>query len=299
MPFNHMMLKDNWKDAKARTIFLAQCLKEGSLALVLGAGASDGCGLPDWKELISRLYRISGKVLPASETTLEGQADHFFVDICSSDETQFAAKTQEALYEGVKTDAAALAKIRMLAALGAMTMGSRRGSVRNIITFNFDNLLETYLSYFGYIVSSIDKLPTWAKNSDVEVLHVHGLLRHDEAVKAGDKIIMTKAHFDKVVGNNGRPEFASKTRDILSSHVCLFIGLSGDDNNLTGMLEYAKEEHVTRHAGLPYWGIRFSNNENDPRRSAWERKNICQWTVLHYDNIPDELFKICQEAAKM
>lgn len=295
--FAQMRSASAWKNGTSLRNCLADHLKHGRLALVLGAGVSMGCKLPPWGELIRRMFKNEGKTVPKGQD-LFMQAEMFFKTHCGSSETRFAEKTQSALYQSYKTDAAALAEHKLLTALGAMMMGSRRGSVRSVITFNFDDLLETYLSYFGYVVDSIDNLPVWSSRADVEVYHPHGLLKSREPVATGSSILMTRSHFD-AEANNAQSLKKAKMRDILSSHVCLFIGVSGDDDNLMKLLEHARTHHVCNNLKLPYWGVRFSTNKKDPKLALWESKGVVQWTVADYDRVPDELFRICQGAAEM
>ena len=172
-------------------------------------------------------------------------------------------------------------------------MPSRRGSA-SIISFNFDNILELYLNYLGFDVTSVYSAPVWYNRADVKVYHPHGFLPYDAPPS---HIIFAKRHYDNVVGdiyNIWKP----KLLDILRCNTCIFIGLSGIDNNLTSILEKdVKDLHVSKTNRHLFWGVRFAD-KNDTRAFIWENRGVFQQKLDNYDELPSWLFEISQLAAQ-
>ena len=111
-------------------------------------------------------------------------------------------------------------------------MASNRGSVSRVLTFNFDDLLERFLTYYGFFIEPVSSVPTWGSRIDTRVFHIHGFLRGNEMEDVDGPIVMAQKHFDAMTGKDGHP-WRELMVDLFRSHTCLFIGLSGDDNNLS------------------------------------------------------------------
>ncbi|HKY35313.1 MAG TPA: SIR2 family protein [Polyangiaceae bacterium] len=78
----------------------------------------------------------------------------------------------------------------------------------------------------------------------------------------------------------------------------LFVGLSGEDQNLKSMLKRVQDDHARQGEHL-YWGVRFSADENDPLRNMWDMRGVFQHTVRDYDDVPRLLLRVCQRAAEL
>jgi hypothetical protein len=201
---------------------------------------------------------------------------------------------REALYETARTAPQELALTPLLASIGALVMSSTRGRVAHVVTFNYDDLLEQHLRYSGYDVVSVNRAPCLDAAADVRVLHAHGLLP-SVAPEAWipDPIVITRKDYDRFVGNQSNP-WRRALHHIMESHVCVFIGLSGNDQNLTSILADAHAGHPALATAL-YWGVRV-----DVRPTAiWRDYKIYNHTVAGYDDIPAFLFDVCRRAAEL
>ena len=165
--------------------------------------------------------------------------------------------------------------------------------MNRVISFNYDDLLEVYLRYYGYTVASVAELPAWERNADVSVLHPHGLLPHAKSDPPQGTLILTQASFDKLAGRL-EEMWTRKVLDVFESHFCLFVGLSGNNKNLSSLLSNTK--HPTKDL---YWGIRFTDNDADPKNFFWEKRKVYPKVLSSYDDLPTFLFRICQKAAEL
>jgi hypothetical protein len=276
---------------------LASQLFHGRLMLVLGAGISFGFNLPSWNELTKRAASIAKCVVPASLTP-EESADHILHNGCNGDELKFATVVREGLYQGYDSSVETLSANRLLAALGALTMASARGKVTTVVSYNFDDLLEKFLAYHGFVVNSVARMPSWKLMGDVNVYHPHGILPSDLGESVSNPIVMAQVHYDQ----RGNASWRNLQVNEFSRSTCLFLGLSGKDNNLKSILTEVKPIHASSQSGGlgdAYWGVRFSDNKADPLGSSWDQRGISQLTVNDYAELPNLLFDICRRAAAL
>lgn len=278
--------------------YLAHQLLDGQLAMFLGSGATVGLGLPQWDDLIESAFARKSATRP-EKLSNEDAAEYLLWDVCGGDADMFHEVLRQALYERI--DATGLrAQLRqnpLLQALGSLFMPSRRGSIRNVVTFNFDDLLESFLREQAFYVEQVVRMPHWRSDPDVRVYHPHGLLPVSETAAAVD-VVIAQVHFDRIVGNKNNA-WRSTLSQILQSHTCLFVGLSGADQNLTNLLAEAHDAHPATARGDLFWAFRFSDNENDPRRSKWERRGVFQITLPGYEALPDWLRGVAHAAQEL
>lgn len=276
--------------------FLGNQLQHGRVALFLGAGISMPFDLPSWPNLLLRMFKAKSDV-PNKRDRVEKQAESFSAKYCPKNHLAYVTAIHDALYEGVKADFQALQQNATLAAIGSLVMASRRGCVSHVVTFNFDNLLETYLRYYGYVVRSVSEQCEWAGAADVTVLHPHGFVPYLEPASSSSQIIFDRSSYAKVIGDNANP-WRQQLLCILRSHTCLFVGLSGDDDNLLSLLMECKDSHVSRKHNSAFWGITFATAAKDDA-DIWEKNGVYRKKIANYDvDLPRILFAICQEAAR-
>ncbi|HKY35311.1 MAG TPA: SIR2 family protein [Polyangiaceae bacterium] len=198
-----MQARDAWEDSDTLFDFLARQLNQHRLGLVLGAGASMGFGLPKWDKLVARAFELSGATRDPRQSN-EDAADSLLTHL-GRDEAKLVAVVRQALYENYDATFERLTKVPLLAAVGALTMASSRGSVAAVVSFNYDDLLEEYLSFFGFAIQPVHAVPAWNSSADVTVYHPHGFLPHNAARTASSKVVLAQVHFDQVVGNETHP----------------------------------------------------------------------------------------------
>jgi len=247
-----MMHTDAWEDPRG---FLAEQLSKGRLALVLGAGISFGFGLPTWDALVNDVAELLGAVRKPDISNEDFAEDLW--RLSGSKNLEFSETVRKCLYKRFNSSVDDICSHRLLASIGALARPAKRGSVAHIITFNFDNLIETYLEYYGIQVQPIATLPTWDSNLyDVTILHPHGLLPLDSR-DAVTPIVFTKLDFQRIIGET-KNKWRTRMGAILNSNTCLFLGLSGEDENLMGLASETKNTHVSSSRQDCYWGVRIT-----------------------------------------
>jgi hypothetical protein len=292
-----MVLHDDFTDRDQLIEYLASQLNRGRLALVLGAGISKPFGLPKWEELLQRLFTAQGKPLPSD--TPERQAEYLRLTHFSGNPRGFTDAIHQALYTGVSADFASLRGNGTLAAIASLVMASHRGSVSEVITFNFDNLLELLLTYHGFVTASVFREFHWAQSADVTIYHPHGLIPFDPVQERSEQVVFDQASYSAIVGKADSP-WRQTMLTIFRRRTCLFIGLSGRDDNLDSMMQECSPQHASRSENTAYWGITFLDHDDDVAAHIWQDRGVFFNRVVDYQrDLPDFLFAICQKAASI
>jgi len=296
-------LNDTWKQSEKVLDYLARRAVDNQLVLVLGAGASMGCGLPSWGALVSAAHEFAGEQMP--DGTNEARAAENLSSKLPGGAEEFAKLVGRALYsvknQGTGTyeafDESLLLKNELLSAISALVMLSCRRGHGTVITYNFDDLLETYLAERGIFAYPHIEQPSWFYNEDVSVLHPHGFAsRRPSMFPSSKTITFTALDFDRQTGQQSNP-WRAKLLGLLQSSTPLFIGLSGEDPNLRSVLAEVKETHVSRTLGHPFWGVRLCAND-DANVSTWENRAVWCERVENYKAIPKLLMSICKRSAE-
>lgn len=275
---------------------LAKRLYDGTLVLFIGAGASRGFGLPNWVELVNDLRKEVGLPIisnPTSADDLQLSADEVIDKIGSVD--NLIKKIEELLYKKVEFESTKVFENHLLISISALLMGSKRGHVTRVVSLNYDNMLEWFLSLFGFVVKSVYKLPDLEGSEDVRIYHPHGYIPSSKITsEKSDFVILGMDSANTRLGTPGDPWF-EKVRSILDSGFCLFIGMSENtllDRAIAPLFKTSGEK-VKLNRPLGVWVLL-----SDPERADFQRYNIAPLVLSSPLEISDFLLKICQEARK-
>lgn len=292
--------KSYWKKGQFVDEVIARQLRRGSVSLVIGAGASFGFGLPSWEELVRRMYSAKGMPWPSGSIILPRLSDSLRRMHFAKNDDGFARFVRECLFSSVKADASTVLSSKLLQALGALIASSTRGRTGHLISFNFDDLLEVYLSSMGFLSRSVTIAPYMRATVDIDVLHPHGLLPSNMTGQCS-RLVFTELDYDRVIGKESEA-WNRAMAGIMSSTTCIFIGLSGEDQRLRTLLTDVQLVHPILRSphGHPYWGIRPTiKGEVTEVWEAWAERGVAARQLQSYDDIPSWLFGICQLAARL
>ncbi len=294
-----MTNRENFQDKEKLQDYLAHQLRGGRLAIVLGSGVSYHFGLPTWEELVHGLYRHKKKSLPKGDYSLEDLAENFKNSYYQKDTNGFLDAVYAVLYKKASFGFEKFRQHSLLAAIASLVMASQRRSSSNVITFNFDNLLELYLSYHGLVVRSIFRDQYWSSYGDVTVYHPHGFIPFELSADRSSEIVFDQKSYSVISSTKG----GLRRRIILNTMLhktCLFIGLSGKDINFDRLLIDSVDNHACKKDNTVFWGVTFSNKNDRIAKKRWEARGIFYKTVKDFDkDLPKFLFGICEEAAKL
>lgn len=272
--------------------YLGEMLSQGSLALVLGAGICSGVGLPNWETLVKGCLDAAGLPCTITGTSTNNEIMQAIdrVEAAFSDTSKYLDAVHDALYKTSRINSD-MFNHPLLVAIGAMVMGGRRGSVKEILTLNFDNVLEYYLSLYGTVPDVIYKLPSLRKDKDVTIYHPHGYLPNENRTGFSDFLILSEFSYHKRLGAS-LDVWKELTRDFFRRKLVLFIGLSGDDFELMSILTSLDDE-LRKERPTGFWLFGKPVDEE-----TFFRRNVIPLT-LKFDDYPTFLLKICQHASTL
>jgi len=237
-------------------IELNRAYNSKKLALVLGAGVSRGCGLPDWDALLKKLQnnihfsindlenhaliidKIFFKLFNRSELILARNLhSHCSFGLENNDSVMFERFVRCALYEGTELKYTKL--LAEIIRLSSFNEGEK--FLDCIITYNYDDILEYFLeeknqrNYKSIYYSEMEN------NVEFPIYHVHGFLPRKGNLTDKNKIILGEEayHFlyNKIgVWNN------DIQLEKFANNKCLLIGLSLNDPKLRRLLDATKKE---------------------------------------------------------
>ena len=279
---------------------LASALIEGTLTLFLGAGVSSGAMLPGWDELLRRMLAEVGEahdhITPStSADDLQLAADQLKQGYYGNDDAKWALAVSRSLYNAVKLHPRLL-RDDLLIALGVLMSGSRRGKVSRVVTFNYDSVLEWYLSLCGFTTRVVIQPPELEGSEDLRIYHPHGYLPHpDMKCQGSNFVIIGSQAINKRLGTPGDPWF-EETRHLIETSVCLFVGLSirsFRDRAIAPLIA------ASRAGGRPV-GFWFLTRDSLDRTIGATSAEVLGANVvplfLERDEIPSRLLEIAQTA---
>jgi hypothetical protein len=279
---------------------LAGQLQRGTLGLFLGSGVSHDMGVPFWWELVRdcrNACRCEGKPIDEKTSSEDLRLAMDVVQKAFDSTDDYLKLMREQLYKGFSGERDLL-KHDLLISLGALIMKSRRGSCTDVVTLNFDDVLERYLRLRGFLPETIQWLPKLRGYSDVEISHPHGFVPSSPALGAPSNfLVFSECSYEERFAEHG--PWWNLTLDMLLRKLMLFVGLSVRDPLVRTVLRKVQAE--LGKAGDPrptgFWLLGPSDPEPEAERILTNR-NIVPIRRDDYQNeYPRFLLDICCRAA--
>ena len=275
-------------------------LEQGSLTMLLGAGVSKGMGLPLWWELVKYCCDHLGLDSSNIDSTTSNEELRLKMDSVekkAGKRNAYHDLVREKLYASAKDDGYLLDQ-KLLIVLGAMMMNSRRGSVKEILTFNFDDVLERYLSLHGFVHQITTSLPCLQRDVDVTIHHPHGFLASSAKFKASDSDFLVFSQYSYDTRQAGGPNqddlWKNLTRDLLLRKTGLFVGLSRHDPEWGSLLVQVK--NLTNQSRITgFWLLGPSDDTSS--ESYLRDRNVVPIRLKSYEDYVPFLLSVCQSAA--
>jgi hypothetical protein len=218
--------------------------------------------------------------------------------ICRKSELDIREVVFQALYEHDDLAYDKLVTSSRLGALGAMLMGSRRGSVQRVLSFNYDSVLEEYLQLHGYSVNLVRGLPKDLGREDVTIYHPHGFLPSKSGFgERTSDIYITKEQKNERMGDRTEP-WADFMRELVRSKILLFVGV-GDDTITDGQIgsilaDEAKRLRERRTSGF----VLVERGLNDELRTEmFGAQNLTPVPLPSWEKVDEFLLSVCRYAA--
>lgn len=295
---------------------IVNSLKNGSLNLIIGAGVSMSTnisatteydcldtvkpinrGFPSWIDLAKNSCKSASLDFDFAKSS-----DNKYIlskledirDYCAEKRIDFNEFIKDNLYKNVIYNIDSL-KTDLLIAIGALVMNSSRSSLTNVVNYNFDDILEWYLTYHGFDLQIISEVNKVIYSSDTIFYHPHGFLPYSELFResTSEKIILSNR--DYVSAKWNEDFWNSIQRNIFSSKINLFIGLSGEDTHIEDICQYSYEKIVEKERILGVM-IQCIKNRDEKIEKQNNRNGIVIYYINNYADLPNLLLKIVRTA---
>ena len=222
--------------ARAKSAF-----SKGRVSLFLGAGVSIDAGLPQWSDLLRGVFKPndSKPYFYVSDKNTDAILDTYgnsniiagrYAYNGFGDEGKFSSRIKEVLYQSKKDSS------DLVNALSEAIVEDKEKRISSIITYNFDDLIETRLSELGYK----DYNSVYGKNRDMskylQIYHVHGMIPEKRSIES-TPILSEKDYHDLYRNNHNWANVVQLYA--MNTMTCFFIGLSLTDPNLRRLLDFS------------------------------------------------------------
>lgn len=237
----------DWTQEREDIVKRAQdAVKQGNSALILGAGVSISANMPSWEKLLKNLM---GEVKQLKGQTLDAfqELDSQVLEECgksslimgrylqtavrlNDDKISFTELIQKYLYSDQNSS-------ELLTILSHIVQQKK---VNEVITYNFDDLLEQNLNKQnlkdGVHYTSIAKDAEIEGHNKLPIYHVHGIIPKNGPV---DTVVFSEEEYHNRYSDAYHWSNVEQLHAFSRMH-CFFIGLSMTDPNLRRLLDTAQ-----------------------------------------------------------
>ena len=220
------------------------CFHQGDISLFIGSGVGTDVGLPNWNVLLRRMVGEYNRKNPEEKyqyAALKSDSDKSKIVMARYLKSSLNNKTEEyvpilkrSLYrnypEGKRSDVPPL--------IDAVRQMAVHSSVRRVITYNYDDLLEKaigderpYSSIDGRNRPSPGALP---------IYHIHGFVPQEDDASYEKNVILSEDEYHLLYKESYHWTNTEQLH-ALRNTTCFFIGLSLNDPNLRRLLDIAND----------------------------------------------------------
>lgn len=269
--------------------------KTRGLVLCLGSGISKPSGLPDWIELLNRLFHVAwptrqkspqqhptfaqlrqdGFTLTAIASILEQKLGVAFVDTVREalyrDFCLFKSATERPsrsiLVTQVKKHNQSLRAVAAFCAVRDDHTFAANLQIRAIVNLNFDVVLRTYARerYGEYLLRTVERPDAQPYQGRIPTYHAHGLLHwdrqrfNDTKYESPDLLVFTEQQYFDFFG---RPfeVFSYTLLSLMREYSMVFIGTALKDDNLRRLLYYNQKERALAAGRQPGADIKLARH---------------------------------------
>jgi len=253
MPFDPKKIPDALKQAYAA----------GRCAVLVGAGASKGAGLPLWGELLTKMidsavaHKVIGPAEEAEYRALAGRSDKYLMvasglkDDLRGHFDQFIEETFIAP-KPVPTDLH-----KALVALDKLQF---------VLTTNYDTLLERAFRKRDDDVSVCSFTDAGEVQRRLSRREFFILKAHGDATKLGNKIVLTDVDYRNLLF--GQRAYQSLLSAMFTMFTFIFVGASMTDPEISLLLSYIADS-FSPNAGPTHYALMAAEDVTEVEKNRW------------------------------
>lgn len=307
-------VEQDWKSCRDRFIDDARyAYIENHCTFFLGAGVSMDAGGPSWKELLEKILKRFKRIGKRTDFDRVYDACGFSPIILG----RYATSTEKGLdnisdylqryvlYRNVNPDNSELINAICEAVIGPPKDEHicAVGGLDSIITYNYDDMVETALKKKGVSAARI-YLKSRSRKDEFPVYHVHGLIpQEDHGIVSS--LILSEREYHEVYKESFNWSNIEQLH-ALDRNTCFFIGMSMTDPNLRRLLDISRtgSDKESRHFAFLKREDLFKPEEVEKNESHFNtiesQLNELGVQVIWYKNhneVPEMLRKIISSSS--
>lgn len=264
---------------------LKKDLMDGELALFLGAGVSMSANLPSWTELVSKVYfeALLSKGIKIKDIVRQPQAYWQLTENIGNSNLMVRTKYAKLLLEEnfiqivhkwlYSHPARTSDMLKVLSNIIELTNSNKQRLVNYIVTYNYDDLIESHLKIINVPYSTIWRDSQRVNPASVGIYHVHGYLPYDNEYFTNNNIVFSEDEYHEQYKN---PYSWSNIvqLNLLREKTCLFIGSSMSDPNTRRLLDVLKKGSGSKQHYIIYSRLYSGNRIQEINEIAGKIKEL-------------------------
>jgi hypothetical protein len=221
---------------------LQEAYELGNLSLFCGAGISYDAGIPTWNTLLKSLLKEATSIKTIDILDIDSKlADIFQKKINLSPlivaqylknilEDQFIETLRRVLYKTCTGTSPIIEEIVELS-----RPAREKKPLKAIITFNFDDLIESNLAKQRIKFKSIFREGERCRNDEIPIYHPHGFISQNVHSGEAQVVFSEDAYHTQFIDSFSWSNLVQLHH--LADSVCLFIGISLTDPNMRRLID--------------------------------------------------------------
>jgi hypothetical protein len=276
---------------------IVSALDFGHLSILMGSGISHSAydSFPSWETLVKRICEKSSVTFDDSKVSNEyllKQVEKVKIEA----KGQYIDYIEQSIYENVLYDNNVFKK-DLLIAIGSMIMISVSRNSKEFVNFNFDDLFEWYLEYYGNNIQIVSDPITLLENTTSTIYHPHGFLPKENKFKElkTKKLLFSQTDYDEAMRLHS--PWSTVLQRLFSSKLILMIGMSGQDSHVRATCKFVYDDILGKKRPLAFLILLDSDESRED-----EKINLQNGIVniyLDLDKLPDTILNICRKAQKI
>ena len=258
---------------------LRQAYGSGRCAVLVGAGASKGAGLPLWGELLTKMinaavaHRVITAEREAEYRALATRTDKFLL-VASSLKDDLRSHFDQFIEETF------IAPKPVPTPLHEALVGL--GKLQFVLTTNYDTLLERAFRKRDDDVSVCSFTDAGEVQRSLSRREFFILKAHGDATKPGNQIVLTDADYRNLLF--GRRAYQSLLSAMFTMFTFIFVGASMTDPEISLLLSYIADS-FSPNAGPTHYALMAAEDTTQIERDRWFKDFKIQLiTVSKQDN---------------
>ena len=242
---------------------LRQAYGAGRCAVLVGAGASKGAGLPSWGELLTKMTDAAvahGVIAPAKEAeyrALASRTDKFLM-VASGLKDDLRSHFDQFIEETFIAPKPSPTKLHeALVALDKLQF---------VLTTNYDTLLERAFRKRDDDVSVCSFTDAGEVQRRLSRREFFILKAHGDATKMGNKIVLTDVDYRNLLF--GQRAYQSLLSAMFTMFTFIFVGASMTDPEISLLLSYIADS-FSPNAGPTHYALMATEDVTDVEKDRW------------------------------